>query len=246
MKKITAFILALAMLASLTACGGNDNPAPQNTPANNAPAVGNDTPSNEDNGGDNAGNDNGGNGDSDNHTALIKPETNYRPGIVTEDGFESEYLSFRFSHPDFNIATRADLNKSMKLDPELTDLDELAAKMANMKLTQEMGAGMDMTAGELTHVMVRTERGSQGGMTVDEYVELTMTRYITGSVEQVGGLTLVEMAGHMYTRLDVDAKGFMFTYLLRELDDRVLVIVIGYEADKPEELDRALQGFSAY
>lgn len=176
----------------------------------------------------------------------------YAKGLVTETGWESEWLGIRYTLPEgMTMSSDEELNEMMGLGQEVLseDFSELQLKYAEMASVYEM-----MSKDELgvTNVIVLSEKLPMS-LTAEEYVEVltqqlaqvsTVQYEVTGDTETVtiGATDFVKLS----TEADYDGVKMYQEYYVTVRDDRAATITLTYIDQTAETAEAVRNGFGAY
>lgn len=185
-----------------------------------------------------------------------KKDVVYEKGVLTETGFESEYLNLRFTAPDgFIMATEEELNEMMDLGAdigaEIMDVDKKVWEYAQTRIVYEM---MVSSSSGSPNLILTSEKLPLSNMTVDQYFDLLKTQLDAMDIDVIeyefGDITSIEIAGQSYQKLDMKAKmdglEMVQSYIVRKDNDRVVVVVTTSMGGDEEALDTLIAAFSEY
>lgn len=173
----------------------------------------------------------------------------YYPGVLTETGYESEFLGFRYTTPEgFTIATEEEMEEMTEAGQELLSEDYSDLQMAYADI---------VTINEL---MVSDEYGIVNFNITLEKTAVDLETYVTLFKEQIAGLTAMtieivseeeaELAGSTYTKLtaQVESQGYVMwqEYYLRKQDERLVALVTTWLDGMDAEKETMMSGFAAY
>lgn len=173
----------------------------------------------------------------------------YYPGVLTETGYESKFLGFRYTTPEgFAIATEEEMEEMTEAGQELLSEDYSDLQMAYADI---------VTINEL---MVSDEYGIVNFNITLEKTAVDLETYVTLFKEQIAGLTAMtieivseeeaELAGSTYTKLtaQVESQGYVMwqEYYLRKQDERLVALVTTWLDGMDAEKETMMSGFAAY
>ena len=176
-------------------------------------------------------------------------EGSYYPGVLTETGYESEYLGFRYTTPEgFTIATEEEMEEMSDAGEELLSEDYSELQLAYADI---------VTINEL---MVSDSLGVVNFNITLEKTSVDLETYIELFKEQISGLSAMaieiigeeeaELAGSTYTKLtaQVESQGVVMyqDYYLRKQDDRLVALIVTWLDGMDAEKDTMMSGFAAY
>lgn len=174
----------------------------------------------------------------------------YAKGVMTADGWESEWLGIRYTAPAGTVMTsEEELNSMMGLGQELLseDFNELQLKYAELNTVYEM---MCASEDQVTNVIVTIEK-LPIAMDVDTYIssfENTLSQVTAMTYTIVGKDEVITVGGRDFTRVEcvADYNGVEIyqDYCLTIVDDRAVSLTVTYvDEDAAENI---LSGFTAY
>lgn len=184
-------------------------------------------------------------------------EDTYVKGIITEEGFESEWMDLRFTKPATVVMATQEEMDAVMMQGLQTMYGENAEGMldyAVMTTVTEMQA--TWLAGSPV-VQVVVEKMPTAGWTAEAYLVTMMTNVI--ATYETSGLAYtieediytLDFAGQEYTGLTVSVDAGTGTpiyqdYLVREKDGRMIMIAFTYIEAMEYYLQEAIASFSAY
>lgn len=174
----------------------------------------------------------------------------FAKGVMTEDGWESEWLGIRYTAPAGTAMTsEEDLNEMMGLGQEILseDFNDLQLKYAELNTVYEM---MCVSEDQVTNVMVTIEK-LPIEMEIDTYIESfekTLSQVTTMTYSVVGKDEIITVGDKEFTRVEciADYSGVQIyqDYCLAIVEDRAVSITVTYiDEDAAENI---LSGFAAY
>ncbi len=181
----------------------------------------------------------------------------YAKGLITENGFESEWMGLRFTKPaTVLMATQEEMDAVMLQGLQLL-YGEQAAEMfdyTTMTTVNEMQAVW--LAGNPI-VQIAVEKMPTAGWTAEAYLSaivanLNATSQTSGMVYTIDeNLYGLELAGQQYvclsTSVDVGNGSVIYQeYLVREKEGRMILIAFSYTDGMESYLEEAMMAFSEY
>ncbi len=183
---------------------------------------------------------------------VVEPVDDYVKGIITETGWESQWLDLRYTAPEgMEMASEAELNKLMGLGEQLDseDYEQLQREYANLYLVQEMRS----VDGNGTSVFVTVEKSSSSSLTAEKYIDALSKSLALASAIQYEipeSPETVDIAGKDFLKLAVSAdfngKKSYQDYYVRVRNKRILHIIVTYNEDTVELAEHIVNGFTAY
>ena len=175
---------------------------------------------------------------------------NYTRGVITDDGFESEFLNLRFTLPaGFHMLSEEDLEDLVEFAGEIIRDNEGRIDFAEALTVMEMMAVAPMGS---PSVGVAVER-VPARMTVEAYLESMKEEALEEMSAQGMDITFsdetvtVEFAGETYTQLS--ATMYMFgmevnqRYLVRQIGNRMVGLAFSYFPEAEAELQVLIDAF---
>lgn len=174
----------------------------------------------------------------------------YQKGLVTESGWESEYLELCYTAPEgMHMSTEEELNSMMGIGEELLsdDFSELQLKYAEMISVYEMMSTDDTGA---VNVIVTSEK-VLGGLDAETYADnvrkqlesISVADYVISEEKEtavVGGKEFVKLT----CTADYSGVSMHQDYYIRAFGDRVAAITVTYIDQTAELAGKALDGFT--
>lgn len=183
-------------------------------------------------------------------TETAEEEVSFTKGILTETGWESEWLGMRFVTGDGMVmSTEEELNEAMGIGQEMLseDFNELQLKYAELNTVYEM---MCTAPDQVTNVSVSIEN-VMVDIDTDTFVDMfkaTLGELSAMSMTFVNEGEDVTLAGKDFKKLqcEVDYEGITLLqdYYLAMQDSRAISIVITYLDEA--EAEKLMSGFQAY
>ena len=174
----------------------------------------------------------------------------FAKGIMTADGWESEWLGMRYAAPEGTaMASEEELNSMMGLGQEMLseDFNELQLQYAELNTVYEM---MCASEDQVTNVMVTIEKLPMS-MDIDTYIssfEKTLSQVTAMTYTVVGKDEIITIGDRDFTRVEcvADYNGVEIyqDYCLTIVDDRAVSVTVTYIDETAAE--NILSGFSAY
>ena len=180
----------------------------------------------------------------------------YQKGILTSDGFESEYIGLRFKLPKgFTMSSGEELLRLVKngvsyLDEEyIKDYDYATANMV-----YEMMA----TSANRTMITLIQEKKIDKSATAQQYIqhvkeqgkEMLASSQFKVDMDIDGEVVPIEIAGQTYYTTTVTATYQDITlvqdYYMRDTPDRFIFFFITYTSENKEEKNSLLNAFTPY
>lgn len=185
-------------------------------------------------------------------TEVAEETSDYVKGIVTETGWESEWLGIRYTCPEgMKMATEEELNEIMGLGQEVLseDFTEAQLKYAELASVYEM-----MSSDELgtTNFMITVEKLPME-LTAAQYIEIVEQQLSAVSAvtyETVNNSEIVSIGGVDFTKLEcvADYEGVVMhqDYYVTMKDNRAVAVVCTFIDETAETAQAAINGFAAY
>lgn len=176
----------------------------------------------------------------------------FAKGIVSESGWESQWINMRFTAPDgTRMASEEELDELMGISEELLaeDLSDMQMKYAELTSVREMMCYDERTK---TNVIVSVDRLplKMSEEIYAEQLEQSLLAVSAMTYEKAGEDEEVEIAGGSYLRscYQVEAMGqhLRTDYYIRMIEDRVVSVVLTYGEDGEELASSMVSGFEAY
>jgi len=181
----------------------------------------------------------------------------YVKGIITENGFESEWMGLKFTKPATVImATQEEMDAVMLQVLQLLYGENAEAMFdyATMASVNEMQATW-LAGSPVVQIMV--EKLPMAGWTETSYLSavaanLNATSQTSGLIYTIDeNLYSLELAGQefigMETSVDIGAGNIIYQdYLVKEKDSRMIIIAFSYIEAMESYLQEAIAAFSAY
>lgn len=179
-------------------------------------------------------------------------DSDFSKGIVSESGWESQWLGMRFVAPEgTRMASEEALAELMGISEELLeeDLSEAQMKYAELTSVREMMCYDESTK---TNMIVSVDR-LPFKMSEEAYAEQlapALSAVSAMKYEKAGEDEQVEIAGIPYlrSRYQVEAMGQSVhtDYYIRMIDSRVVYVIVTYGKDGEELASSMVSGFAAY
>ncbi len=173
----------------------------------------------------------------------------YAPGKFTDNGYESEFLGFRYTTPEgYTLSDEETLQSLMglTLDAMGDDLSEIQKKYAEIAVVYEMMVASDTGTANANITLEKTNAK------LSTYIDTfkTQASELSGMDVTLGDTQEeVTLAGATYTKLtgSVDMSGITINqeYYLRKVGDRMMALTVTWYDDEAER-DTLLNGFAAY
>lgn len=191
-------------------------------------------------------------------TATPIPEvvTTYEKGVLTETGFESEWMNLRFTKPEGIIMVSQE------------ELDTMMEQTAQWMFGEDANEKLDYAAlTTVTEMMAKNPEGSNVIVQVEKlsllYMFMTEEDYIAAVVENLrntnAGLEVltdetvytVEIGGEEYTGLSTAVNYGNDSYVYQEIivrkkEGRMISLVVSYNDATVENARNLLESFSSY
>lgn len=182
--------------------------------------------------------------------ATESEEAEFTKGILTETGWESEWLGMRYVTSDGMVmSTEEELNELMGLSKEMLseDFSELQLKYAELSTVYEM---MCTASDQVTNVSVSIEN-VMVDIDTDTFIDMfkaTLSELSAMSMTIVNEGEDVTLAGKEFKKLqcevDYEGVGILQDYYLAMRDGRAISIVVTYLNE--ETAEELMSGFQAY
>jgi len=181
----------------------------------------------------------------------------YVKGIITETGFESEWMGLRFTKPATVImATQEEMDAVMMQGLQVMYGDQAAAVLDYATLTTVNEMQATWLAGTPI-VQIVVEKMPTEGWTEMAYLSavaenLNVTSQTTGMVytidENIYSLVIADQEYYgLATAVDIGAGALIYQdYLVREKDGRMILIAFSYVEAMESYVQEALDAFSKY
>ena len=180
----------------------------------------------------------------------LKDEQQYEKGIMTETGFESEFVGVKFAIPEgFVMATEEEISKFMDIGADALGVDGKIVDYAKLSTVYEMVASAPPGK---PNVSVIVEKLSLSNMTEEQYMTAAKTQMLalTNADYELVDESEEEIAGQTYKKLifNVDLAGMklMQNYLARKVNDRMVVFTVTYTAETKDEIETLMKSFTKY
>ena len=183
-------------------------------------------------------------------TATEAEEGKFAKGILTENGWESEWLGMRYVTADGMVmSTEEELNELMGLSKEMLseDFSELQLKYAELSTVYEM---MCTASDQVTNVSVSIEN-VMIDIDTDTFIDMfkaTLSELSAMSMTIINEGEDVTLAGKEFKKLqcevDYEGIGILHDYYLAMQDGRAISIVVTYLNE--ETAEELMSGFRAY
>ena len=173
-------------------------------------------------------------------TPTPAPTDTYAKGMVTENGFESEWMNLRFTkQKDVIMATQAELDELMRQGAEMMYGETAELNLLYSKLTTVTEMMAQYASG--ANIIIQTELlpGDKANMTEMDYLSavVAMMQNNAGGLQVTtdGVVYAWEIGGEVYNGLclTVDyGNGISVAqdYIVRKKESRMIVIAISYAA----------------
>ena len=174
----------------------------------------------------------------------------YARGVLTETGYESEYLGLRFEMPegfemwDEAILTMRNAGYEYDVDPATIDYSKLES-------VHEMGCWAD----DGSNVYLTSELPESTETTAEQHIEM-LIRETTGdgydyfSLVVMGEPATIQIAGETYSTRTISITADTTTRIgiicARRFGDRIAIITLSYDADSVDADYKLLDAFTAY
>ena len=172
----------------------------------------------------------------------------YERGILTETGYESQYLDIKFTVPEgFVMATEEDILGMMQVGVEIMDLDKDTIDYSSLTTVYEM---MVSSASGSPNVALLTEK-LMSNVTVEQYLDIVKSQLADVPMNyEFGDVTSVEIAGESYQQIvasaEIKGTAFLQKYIVRKFDDRMVCFVVTNTSETEKELDTLMKAFTKY
>jgi len=175
----------------------------------------------------------------------------YKRGVLSEAGYESDYLNIRFRPPaGFIMATEAEMFELMDLGAEIMDVDRELLDFAQLSTVYEM---MATTPFGSPNVILIAEKLMLSSITEEQYYDALVSQL--SSMPAIGmeytfgdRPESVTIAGESYlkmaARLEAYGQVMHQDYIFRKLDDRMICFIVTYTEDTVREMETLMSGFS--
>lgn len=183
-------------------------------------------------------------------TACGGSGKSYTPGTFTSNGYETEFLGFRFTTPDgFVLSDEEELSQMMGMALDLMgdDVTEVQKKYAELTTIYELVVADSLGAANANITLEKTS------VSVDKYIELfkeQVTSMTAMSVSLNDTEEKVTLAGAEYTKLSasVASSGMVLNqeYYMRKVGDRMMCLTLTWVDGYEDEKEAILNGFAAY
>ena len=160
--------------------------------------------------------------------------SDFAKGILTDEGWESEWLGMRFVPEDtMNMSTEEELNDLMGISMDMLseDFNELQIQYAELNTVSEMMCTADDNASNVNMTLEKLPMK----IDVDTYVELFLAQVSEVSVMAMNVVNEgedVTVAGRDFKKLqcEVSYEGVTLyqDYYMAIIEDRVQIIVVSY------------------
>jgi len=180
----------------------------------------------------------------------------YEKGIITDNGFESEWMDLQFVVPEGMImATQKEMDALILQGADMLYGDDAYADYTNFQMVYEMQANGEYG---IPSVQITVEKAAYKNMTAEQYAEFAKqsfgviaTAAGASSYEIHDNLYSVEIAGREYIGTAVDMtfpNGLTLCqdYCIREKDGRIIVVAFSYVKGMESYLGDMLNAFSPY
>lgn len=190
-------------------------------------------------------------------TAGPKPEDTYEKGVLTESGFESEWIGLRFEKPEnVSMATQEEMDDEMF--QSLEDIYESGAEMAldyaKLSTVNEMRATWEIG---LPVVQILVEKVSYRAMTEEDYliqlkknIELLYGNSMDlGYGEDFDTIVIGGLEFEVFSMwLEQDGVKIKQEYCVRKKEGRMMCIIFTYVEMEGMDvyLKEAMESFKAY
>lgn len=176
----------------------------------------------------------------------------YEKGIVTEDGWESEWLGIRYKAPaGMKMSTEEELNEIMELGREMLSQGDSGVQPADPEVASVLEM-MSTDEGGTINVILTAEKLS-GELTGQDYAEALMQKLLDVSVAeyQVAGsneaLKLGGLAFHKVTcQADYQGAALYQDYYVTVFGDRAVTIAVTYSEESAETAKTIVDAFDGY
>lgn len=177
-------------------------------------------------------------------------DSDYERGIVTEEGWESEYWNLRFTLPeevymltDDGIATVLELGGDIVSE----EYGQTQKEYLDETILYEM---MATTAETDANVIVMVEKLLVRGMSTENYKNAMVLQLMKRSnYATLEDTDTAEIAGETYallrTKMEYESTYYQ-DYYVRVVDDRALCITITYTEETADKGEKILDGFDVY
>ena len=176
----------------------------------------------------------------------------YQKGILTDVGFESEFLGLRFETPaDFIMATEEELAASIETGKDAMTLSEAQIDYAELTSVYEM---MVASPTGSPNIIVAVEKLPLSNISEEQYFDslktilpnqTALTYFFDDAV-----IEDVTLAGQAYKALILDATAngmeIKQEYIIRRIGNRMLALIVTYTADTEDAKNSLLECFTAY
>ncbi len=181
------------------------------------------------------------------------PEDKFVKGIITDTGWESEYLGMRYTLPEgMYMATEEAINDMMGLGEEALSesFSEQQLKYAKMRTVYEM---MSTDATGANNVVLTVEKLPLNNMKAEVYVQslkMQLGKVTTISYTITGDDETVSIAGKDFikvsTQIDSEDAPLRQDYYVRVFEGRAICAVVTYSDETLELAETILNAFNEY
>lgn len=176
----------------------------------------------------------------------------FSKGIVSESGWESQWIGLRFTAPEgTKMTTEEELAALMGISEDLLseDLSEAQIKYAELTSVKEMMCYDEATN---TNVIVGVDRMPIriSEEVFADQIEQSLTSLSAMTYERLGENETVDVAGIPYLRtgyrVEVGGQSMYMDYYVKMIEDRAVSLVLTYGEDSEELTSSMMEGFQAY
>ena len=165
-------------------------------------------------------------------------EKPYKQGLLTETGYENEYLNLRFTLPEGAELLPEEHRDKYTTEVTMPDngqhkMDERAGLNTCEMIAWTPGVPMFF-------ISTKMEKNS---MTADEYIDYLIVT--NRSISESSSVETIELAGRTFTKLSTDNSSASWDYLYSKCTENSFVCIsVQYNDDTQEQKDALLQGFT--
>lgn len=182
----------------------------------------------------------------------------YRMGVITDDGWESQYWNLRYTAPEgLYMLSEEGLDALMGLSVEMLSEKYTERQQAYLKMTTlyEM---MSMNATGDVNAAITVEKLLVKGMDTEDYKKaaILQLRLMQDPVYEIlDDSGTAEIAGETYAAVKTTAavktaaesdRAYLQDYYFRVVGDRALILLITYTEDTADTAEEILNGFEVY
>ncbi len=178
-------------------------------------------------------------------------DVDYERGIVSETGYESEWMGLRFTAPEgFIMATEDELLSLMGMSKEMLseDFNSLQLKYAEMSSIYEF---MCVAPDQSANINVASEKLMLSNITEEQYVEVLKTQLANlaamditiddkAETATLGGIDFTKLT----SKVQYEGNSMYQEYYLRKHNGKMIVMAVTYTDEAAK--DKIMNGFGAY